>query len=115
MGFIIISMSYFINTKHSNILLGIAYFILSIVAFTFQNKIKPTPKLATCLEDSGMLVSVLTNLFLTTGLGLVLLLTVFGLDGFFDDATSILAIFITMFLVGLGGYLYNCKKNVVVE
>lgn len=112
MAFIIVSIYYFININ--NLMLGTVYFILSFVAYLLHNRIKPTPKLATCLEDSGMFMNIITYLSLTTSLAILLQLFFFSTDETFITLVKLYSILIFLLSVGVISYIYNCKKNQVI-
>jgi len=114
-GLIIVSMFHFINEKNSNIQLGIILFVISMITFWGYHRIKPVPKLATCVENSGMFVNIYTNLTMTTGLGLILLVGFYGVEEFTNGFWVTVGIFIAMFLSGLLLYIYSCKKNGIIE
>ncbi len=114
-GLIILSVYFIMIEKDQNILLGISLFVLSMLTFSGYHRIKPTPLLATCLDKSGFFANIYTTLSITTGLGFLLLVSIFGIEDFNYDFYVVSGICCTFFASGVTVYIYNCKKNGVLD
>ena len=114
-GLIVLSVYFIMIEKDQNILLGISLFVLSMLTFSGYHRITPTPPLATCLDKSGFFANIYSTLSISTGLGFLLLISLFGVEDFHYDFYIIIGICFAFFASGVGVYLYNCKKNGVLE
>lgn len=113
-GLIILSVYFVIIPKDQNIFLGISLFILSMATYYQYYKIKPTPPLATCLDNSGMIASMYATTTMSLGLGFILLASFFGFEQFSYGVSVTVSICLVIFASGVAVYIYNCKKNGVI-
>jgi hypothetical protein len=114
-GLIILSVYFFMIEKEPNIVLSISLFALSMFTFSFYRRIKPTPPLATCLDKSGLIAGLYATITMSIGLGFILLASAFGIEKFVYEPTIVFGIAGAFFASGVFVYIYNCKKNGVLD
>lgn len=114
-GLIILSVYFFMIDKEPNIIIAISLFVLSMVTFGFYRRIKPTPPLATCLDKSGLIAGLYATTTMSIGVGFILLASAFGIEKFVYEPTIVFGICCAFFASGVTVYIYNCKKNGVLD
>lgn len=114
-GLIILSVYFIMIEKEPNIVLAITLFVLSMVTFGFYRRIQPTPPLATCLDKSGLIAGLYATTTMSIGLGFILLGIAFGVDKLVYEVAVVFGIAGALFVSGVVVYIYNCKKNGVLD
>ncbi len=110
----LLAIYYSIFSKEPKYILAIGLFIISFL-FTVRYAKIDKPLLATCLDKSNFVVSFTLGLFMNIGLGLLILGYIEGVETVNLNKNSFISVFLGIFIVGVGGYLFCCKRNGILK
>ena len=110
--FITISLFSIFFREEKNIFLGGLLFVIGFI-FLILTSLTEKPKLATCLDKSGFLVSFFINTSLHLCIAMIGLFYTFDFRETLFDEKMFFIVLIVIFATSTFAYLYCCKKNFI--